>query len=56
MIEKYKDDEDKLSFLQERYSLLENLENDDFTVSNSYFFVVIAKNENVLKKRIKLLD
>ena len=24
MIEKYKDDEDKLSFLQERYSLLEN--------------------------------
>ena len=52
MIEKYANDEERLLFLNERYELLEKLENDEFTVSNSYFFVIIAKDENVLKKQV----
>lgn len=52
MLEKYKDDESRSLFLQERYELLEKLESDEFTVSNSYFFIIIAKDENILKKQM----
>lgn len=53
MLEKYKDDEKRSLFLQERYELLEKLEKDEFTVSNSYFFVLIAKDESILKKQME---
>jgi len=52
MIDKYQNDEKRLTFLEERYQLIEKLENDEYTVSNSYFFVIIAKDENILRKQI----
>ena len=52
MMEKYQNDESRLIFLQERYNLLEKLEQDEYTVSNSYFFVIVAKDENILKKQV----
>lgn len=53
MIDKYKYDDSRLRFLNERYELIERLENDEYTVSNSYFFVIISKDEVVLKKQIE---
>ncbi|MDO5568757.1 MAG: DUF87 domain-containing protein [bacterium] len=51
-IEQYQNDPVKLEFLQERYSLLETLENDEFTVTSGYYFVIVAKNEKVLEHQI----
>ena len=45
LMDECKDNEQRLLFLQERYGLLEQLENNEFTVSNCYFLVVITKNE-----------
>ena len=53
LMDECKDNEQRLLFLQERYGLLEQLENNEFTVSNCYFLVVIAKNENALKKQVE---
>lgn len=52
MLERYKTDKNRLAFLQERYSLLEELEETDYNVYNSYFFVLIAKDEITLNKQI----
>ena len=52
LIEKSKSDEKKLQFLEERYELLETLENDEYTSTNSYFLVIIAKDEQILNKQI----
>src|SRR5574344_1346150 len=51
-IEQYKEDIKRLEFLQERYSLLETLENDEFTVSSGYYFVIVAKNEKILEHQV----
>ena len=53
LMDECKDNEQRLLFLQERYGLLEQLENNEFTVSNCYFLVVITKNENALKKLVE---
>ena len=53
LMDECKDNEQRLLFLQERYGLLEQLENNEFTVFNCYFLVVIAKNENALKKQVE---
>jgi len=52
IMKKYDNDEQKLAFLEERYELLETLENDDFTSTNSYFLVIIAKDEQILNKQV----
>ena len=56
MMEKFKNDENKLRFLEERYELVEKLEQDEYTVSNSYFFVIVTKDENILKKQIEEIN
>jgi len=53
MMNKYKDDESRLLFLQERYELLESLEKNELIVSNDYFLVIVAKDEITLKKQME---
>lgn len=51
LMSKY-NNEEKLKFLNERYELLNVLENDEYTSVNSYFLVLIAKDEQILNKQI----
>lgn len=52
LMNKFKDDLEKQKFLQERYELIEKLENDEYVVSNSYYFLLSAGSESELKKNI----
>ena len=52
LMNKFKDDLEKQKFLQERYELIEKLENDEYVVSNSYYFLLSASSESELKKNI----
>ena len=52
MMEKFKEDSKRLEFLQERYHLIEQFEEDKTCVSN-YYFVVIANDETILSKIVE---
>lgn len=52
MIKKYEYDHEKVNFLNERYELLENFENDEYCMTNNYYFVIIANDEEQLKKQL----
>ncbi len=49
-IDKFKDNEIKLSLLEESKKLIEHLEQNNFTVSSVYYWVVIAKTNEELEK------
>jgi len=56
VMNKYENDIARLAFLQERYELLSTLENDEYTSTNSYFLVIIAKDEQILQKQVNELN
>lgn len=56
LMDKYKDDEDKLSFLQERYSRLEKLEQDNLTLTSQYYFVLVSDNEKILEHQLEEIE
>ena len=51
-IEKYKDDESKRLLLEESRSLIDELEEKNFTISSIYYWVLIAKDTAMLNKQI----
>ena len=53
LVKEYEDDEVKLKFLYDRISKIDELEQDELTTTSKYYFVITAKNENILEK---LLD
>lgn len=49
-------EEDKLKFLSERYELLNALEDDEYASINSYFLVIVARDEQILNKQINEMN
>ncbi len=56
LIEKLKDNTKKVFLLNERKSLIEELEENNFTVSSIYYFVVIAKDLNILERQLDEIE
>lgn len=56
LIEKFSDDENRKKLLLESRDLIERLENDDFTISSSYYFVLIARDIETLNKQLDEFD
>src|SRR5574344_2237279 len=55
-IEKYNEDISKKELLQEERNLIDDLESKNFTVSSKYFWILIAKDTNILNKQIDELE
>jgi conjugal transfer ATP-binding protein TraC len=55
-IEKYNEDISKKELLQEERNLIDDLESKKFTVSSKYFWILIAKDTNILNKQIGELE
>ncbi len=56
LLEKFNDDESRKKLLLENKKLIDSLENDNFTISSSYYFVLIAKNIEVLNRQLDEID
>ncbi len=56
LIEKNKDDLRRLLLLQESINLIEELEQNNFTVSSIYYLVVIAKDLNILERQLDEIE
>ena len=55
-IERFIDDKNKKSILEDTRNLIEDLEEKNFTVSSQYFWVIIAKDTDLLNKQIDEID
>ena len=55
-IEKYQNEEIKKCLLEEERRLIDDLEAKNFTVSSKYFWVLIAKDINLLNKQISEIE
>lgn len=55
-IKYYKDDSSKFNLLNESRKLIDDLEEKDFTVSSIYYWVVIAKDINILEKQLDEIE
>lgn len=55
-IERFIDDKNKTSILEDAKYLIEDLEEKNFTISSQYFWVIIAKNTDVLNKQLDEID
>ena len=56
LIEKLKNNARKVFLLNERKSLIEELEENNFTVSSIYYLVVIAKDLNILERQLDEIE
>lgn len=56
LIDRFSNDKDKIDFLEERYSRLENIEKERLTTTSRYFFVLIADNEQLLDNMSENLE
>ncbi len=56
LIEKFKNCVRRVFLLNERRSLIDDLENNNFTVSSIYYFVVIAKDLNILERQLDEIE
>ena len=56
LLERFKDDDTRFSFLDESRKLIDDLEDKKFTVSSIYYFVVIAKDINTLEKQLDEIE
>lgn len=56
LIDKFKSFVNKVLLLEESKNLIEELENNDFTVSSIYYFVVIAKDLNILERQLDEIE
>lgn len=56
LIEKLKNHARKVFLLNERKSLIEELEENNFTVSSIYYLVVIAKDLNILERQLDEIE
>lgn len=55
-IKKYKNEEIKKVLLEEERRLIDDLESKNFTISSKYFWVLIAKDINLLNKQISEIE
>lgn len=56
LINKFNDDSNRLKLLEENKLLIEQLEEQNFTVSSSYYIVLISKDLDILQKQINELE
>ncbi len=56
LIEQFKNEPEKVSFLEERYSRFEKLENDNLTTTSRYYFVIISNNEKILEHQLEEIE
>lgn len=56
LIDKFKDYTGKVLLLEESKNLIEELEENNFTVSSIYYFVVVAKDLNILEKQLDEIE
>lgn len=56
LVNEYKDDEKKSKLLDESKRLIEELEDNNYTVSSIYYWVVIAKDVETLEKQLDELE
>ena len=56
LINKYKNNKSKLLLLQESRNLIDELENNNFTVSSIYYIVVIAKDTYTLERQLDEIE
>ena len=56
LIEQFKDDPQKYKLLDESKRLIEELENNHYTISSVYYLVVIAKDLNILEKQLDEIE
>lgn len=52
MIQKFNDNVNRKTLLEESKRLIEDLESNNFTISSKYYWVVIAKDVNVLERQL----
>lgn len=52
LIEKFSDDEKRIKLLQQNYDLINQLEEENYTLSSGYYFVLIAKDVDILNKQL----
>lgn len=52
MIQKFTDNVNRKTLLEESKRLIEDLESNNFTISSKYYWVVIAKDVNVLERQL----
>ena len=53
LIDKYKDDEDKVKFLKERYNRILLLEQENLSTTSMYYFVLVSNNEKLLEHQLE---
>ena len=56
LVNDYKDDENKSKLLDESKRLIEELEDNNYTVSSIYYWVIIAKDVETLEKQLDELE
>ena len=56
LMEKFANDNEKIKFLKEQYSKLENLENENLTTTSRYYFVIISDNEKILEHQMEEIE
>lgn len=52
LLKKYKNDQNRYKLLEESRNLIDELEEKEYTVSSVYYWIVIAKDLNLLEKQI----
>lgn len=55
-IDKFKNDNSKKNLLEEERKLIDDLESKNFTISSKYYWVLIAKDTNLLNKQISEIE
>ena len=56
LINQFKNDVDKLIFLEERYSRFEKLESENLTTTSRYYFVIVSDNEKMLEHQLEEIN
>ena len=53
LMEKYRDDEDKIKLLKEKYEKILLLEEQNLSTTSMYYFVLISNNEKILEHQVE---
>lgn len=56
LIDKFNDDEKRIGLLKQNYELIKQLENENYTLSSAYYFVLITKDIETLNKQLAELE
>ncbi|MFA6777421.1 MAG: hypothetical protein WCR80_03145 [Bacilli bacterium] len=56
LTKKFHDDEKRLKLLEQNYELINKLEEENYTISSGYYFVLIARDIDLLNKQLDELE